>query len=374
MKKMKRKDIDVMFVTTTLSGGGAERVVSIWASELAERGYSVAIMLAGRVEKEYPLSPKVRVECVAPCYEDYKKLSSKDKYFRKRKIIKGNKPKYVISFLSQNRIWTFLCTLGIRCRTIETIRNSPWHEDIPGGVSGIITKLSFNKCYRIILQSSDQAPYFSRKIQNKAVIIPNPISEMYMDHYKNEFPKCPKIVIAAGRLAPQKNYFMMIDAFASVCAKKETNNVVLKIFGGETNSAYTGKLRSYIQKKGLNDKVLLMGRNSAIEDEYSKADIFLMSSDYEGMPNSLAEAMASKLVCISTDCKTGPRDLINDGVNGFLVPTGNSAEMAEKLIAAINLSVEQRKNIGEAARKKILTYCSKEKSVEKLAEVLNNEL
>ena len=367
MKKRK-----VLFSITTLHGGGAERVVSVWAGELAERGYDVTVMLAGHVDNEYPLSSTVKVRTVADRYSEYQQLSVVGKYRGKRKILKEEKPDYLISFLSQNRIWTYLTAWGINCKRIETIRNSPWHTDIPNrGIAGRITFRSFEKCYKLLLQSSDQGAFFSDDIQKKTVVIPNPISEIYEMHYKKTFPDNVTTLIAAGRLSEQKNYPLMIDAFARVIEQIETaNKPILKIFGAEDSPKYTEKLREYIKEKGIDKYAYLMGRSSHIEDEYANADVFLMSSDFEGMPNALAEAMASRLVCISTDCKTGPRDLIDHGQNGYLVPVGDAKAMAEAIQKVYNMSKQDRISIGDQARKKIMTYCSKENSITKLCVLL----
>ena len=361
----------VMLSITTLHGGGAERVVSVWASELAERGFSVTVMLAGRVENEYPISNAVSIKAVAPTYKEYQQLSAYQKYKGKRKIMKEVKPDYVISFLSQNRIWTYMCAWGINSKRIETIRNSPWHTDIPTGIAGKITDRCFNKCYRLLLQSSDQGLYFSEKIQKKSVVIPNPISEIYQSHYKKEFSNQVHTFIAAGRLTEQKNYHMMIDAFTLVyTSQKKQSDLCLKIFGGEDSPNYTEKLKTYIKEKGMEEHIYLMGRSSHIEEEYVKGDVFLMSSNFEGMPNALAEAMASRLVCISTDCKTGPRDLIDDKENGYLVPVGDVQAMADAIVQVLEMSREDRIRMSDRAREKIMTYCSKENSISKLCDLL----
>lgn len=361
----------VILAITKMTGGGAERVVSVWASELAEMGFEVYLLLAGRTDNEYPLSDAVHVLTVAPRYMDYQKLSGYKKYSLRRKLIKNARPDYIISFLSQNRIWTLLCAWGTHAKRIETMRISPWQASGQNGLIGILTKLSFKKCYRLILQSKDQAPYFSDQLRKKAVVVPNPISEIYQTHFKREFPDNVQTIIAAGRLSEQKNYILMVDAYALV-SEKLTDSIlpVLKIFGAEESPGYREKLKKYIKEKGLEDKILLMGRSSHIEEEYSKADIFLMSSNFEGMPNALAEAMASRLVCISTDCKTGPRDLICSGENGFLVPTNDCQAMANAIICAIKMPKEERIEFGDQARQHIMTYCSKENSIAKLIAIL----
>ena len=120
----------------------------------------------------------------------------------------------------------------------------------------------------------------------------------------------------------------------------------------------------------MSDKICLMGRSDCLYKLYADRDLYLMSSDFEGMPNALAEAMAIGLPCISTDCKTGPRDLIENGENGYLVEVGNADAMAEKIVEFFLLSDDEQKRIGENARKKIMDFCSEENSLSKLINLI----
>lgn len=372
---MSKGKMKVIFSITTLTGGGAERVVSVWANFLAQQGFDSRIMLCGRTENEYPVDDNVKILTVSNTYGDYEKLSAFKKFKKKRAILKSEDADYIISFLSQNRIWTYLCAFGLRAKRIETVRNSPWHTDMPSGLLGRLTKHIFRKSYRVILQSSDQAAYFGEKVRNKSEVIPNPVSPIYYESFKTEFADKVEVFIAAGRLTEQKNYFAMVEAFEK--AHLVYPEIILKIFGaedamGEGNGrTYADRLRSLIAEKGLSDSVFLMGRSSYIENEYKKADAFLISSNYEGMPNALGEAMASKLVCVSTDCKTGPRDLIDDSENGFLVSVGDTDAFANAIIKVCNMDMESRIKMGACAREKIMSYCSKENSVKRLAELLS---
>ena len=95
-----------------------------------------------------------------------------------------------------------------------------------------------------------------------------------------------------------------------------------------------------------------------------------MCSDFEGLPNALMEAMASGLICISTNCKTGPADLIDNGKNGFLIKVGDVNEMSKTMKEVLDMPLKIRQDISKNARNKILRHCSKENSVEKLMKIL----
>jgi glycosyltransferase involved in cell wall biosynthesis len=103
----------------------------------------------------------------------------------------------------------------------------------------------------------------------------------------------------------------MIKAFSKACEKNK--DIHLSIYGTGEDS-YIAKLKELIKEYDVQGKIELMGRTSNVSEVLKNADAFLMTSDYEGMPNALLEAMATGLVCISTDCRTGPKDMIDNGI------------------------------------------------------------
>ena len=174
-------------------------------------------------------------------------------------------------------------------------------------------------------------------------------------------------IVAAGRLDPQKNYPMMLRAFRRVADTYP--DATLRIFGTGSDG-YRAELETLIDSLGLTEQVKLMGRTPHMEEEYQKSDVFLMTSDYEGLPNALAEAMASRLLVISTDCKTGPRDFVEDGENGFLVPVGDEDALADRMLRLMEMGAKERRAMQDAAREKILDHCSEENSIERLCGLL----
>ena len=357
----------VTFAIGSLYGGGAERVVSVWASALAEKGYRVSILVYSRVDNEYPIHPNIEVCPIANSQKECNELSMLNRVKLFRKLLKDLKPNVVVSFLPAMQVYIYLASIGLKIPRIETIRINPW---MANSLSGFLKKLwlrCFRTCNALILQSKDQKSFFTKKIQKKSVVIPNPINSRYIENLKtNYYDKSHKIV-AAGRLSDQKNYKMMIDAVAKV--KLKFNDVSLDIYGlGEKEE----EIKQYLKDIGLEDTVHLMGRSNQLYNVYKDADLYLMSSDYEGMPNALAEAMAIGLPCISTDCKTGPRDLIDDGVNGYLVPCGDVDKLAEKIEKVFSMTSEEQKNLGQKAREKIMDFCSEENSLNKLIKLIEN--
>ena len=357
----------ILFAVSSLYGGGAERVVSVWASGLAKKGYKVSVLVYSRMENEYPIDNDVEVYTIANSQKECNDMSilTRLKLFRKK--LKEIKPDVVISFLSIIQIYIRLTSIGLHIPRIETVRNNPW--EIKKGLNKIYSKLwlnCFKGCNKLIVQSEDQKIFFDVKVQDKAVVIPNPINESYLQNCKTEYNANSHKIIAAGRLTPQKNYKMMIDAVK--IASQKYGDITLEIYGvGELYD----ELNIYIKAQGLSDKITLMGRSDSLYKLYTERDLYLMSSNYEGMPNALAEAMAIGLPCISTDCKTGPRDLIENGDNGYLVEVGDADAMAEKIMGFFSLADYEQKSIGENARKKIIDFCSEENSLSRLIRLID---
>lgn len=357
----------VMIAISSLTGGGAERVVSIWASQLAECGYDVSLLLYGREKNEYPIHENIKVSTIADNYKDYKNLGYFARLRRMRKIVKKVNPDVVINFLPRIQIWMMMATFGMRITKVETVRIS-LKEALEGKRA---LKFLLDRCYnrakKIIVQTDEQMEYFKKRNQKKCVVIPNPFFGRYNEVYKTKYSDKITNFIAAGRITEQKNYPLMIESFSK--ALKTNENLTLSIYG-KGDEDYVSKIQKLIEQTGYSDKIKLMGRTSDLPNKLIDADAFIMTSDYEGMPNALLEAMATGLPCVSTDCPTGPKDLIDDGINGFLVKVGDTDSVSSAIEKVAKLDKEQVVNIGKSAREKILDLCSEENSLKKLIDVI----
>jgi glycosyltransferase involved in cell wall biosynthesis len=357
----------ILFTIPHLYGGGAERVVSLWASQLAQtRRYDVHILVSGRVSDEYAVDENVTISSISPTYEDYEKLSLLTKLRRRRFLLKRINPDYVISFLPHIQIQTFLATIGLKTKRVETIRVSPWVIRL-GGINRALWNLCINTCHALILQTAEQGLFFSSRARKKSIVIPNPINDIYNHSFKCSQSELVRSFMAAGRITPQKNFTMMIRAFAKV--HRHNPNITLDIFGGVESHEYKVAIEDLIHSLGLENNVRLCGRSNNIHEEYIKHDAFLMSSDCEGMPNSLLEAMVCGMVCLSTNCKTGPKDMIEHGDSGFLVQVDNADEYANGIEHILQMSQAERQLMGERARKKIIAMCSPENTLKQLIRI-----
>lgn len=359
----------ILFTITTLFGGGAERVVSVWASELAELGYPVSLLIYGRSENEYPVSDKVKICTVAKSYAEYKSLNYIERLKRMHRIIKEEKADVTLNFLPRMQIWVMLASIGLKTYSIETVRISPWEVCKNSKMERKLWVHCFKKADAVIVQTPEQATYFSKKIQDKCIVIPNPISKEYEVKFKSVYPQNNTKFLASGRLTDQKNYPMMFKAFSE--AHADFPNITLSIYG-TGDDAYIEKLKALIIDLNAEDYIRLEGRTSRMADELVCRDAYIMASDYEGMPNALAEAMAAGLVCVSTNCKTGPSDLIDDGGNGFLVDVGDHVQMASKIKTIAGFDQGASEKMGKAAREKIMNFCNETNSRNRLIDLIEN--
>lgn len=353
-----------------LSHAGAERVAASWANYLARQGHDVFILVYAVTGNTYSLDPGVRVVPVEETREEFFQLAKHKQLLRIRKIIRKERPETIICFLPKMQIMMMLATLGIRVKRVETVRNNPWvDKDVVG--KRFLWNLCFCRSNAIIVQTKEQSTYFPKRLQKKCVVISNPISADFVKNRKAYGDEEIKKFVAVARINTQKNYPMMIRAFTKVAGQNPA--CTLDIYGAGSPEA-VGDLQELINRLGMEHNIYLRGWTRDISSLLTTYDAFLMSSDYEGMPNALLEAMASGLICLSTDCKTGPKDMIDSGKSGFLAKTGDEEFFAEGIMKITRLDMQQRIAMGAAAREKILALCSEENTLERLKQLIETEV
>ena len=343
---MQKSDYRICFVVPSLSSGGAERVVSVLSSELAEQGYPIEVIVYFRNDEEYPISDKVKLVCLSGGNEqNYKKIGFKEKIRKLRNIIKDFEPEYIIPFLPHVGVHVALATLGMKKKIIQTIRNAPEFSP-PSKLQRIMRNFLVRCSYKTLAQTEEQKAYFPKSVQNKIFILPNPIFGGFFNEERIKHNRIRKVV-SIGRLTEQKNFPLVIDAVVALRGKFP--DIELDIYGeGELRES----LEKYIRESKGEEFCRLKGRSNDILTVYKQSDVFVLSSDFEGMPNSLMEAMAAGVPCISTDCETGPRDLIKSGENGILTPIRSKEKMIEALEWMLN-NPEEASNMGIKARETV---------------------
>ena len=327
-------------VNATLSHGGAERVISIIANYLAAKKYDITIL----TWLDSPIFYKIENSVIVYSIEKECKSSN---LFKKmiwfRRYISKHKPDLLLSFLAIFNIVTLISLLGLGIKIIVCERNDPRYTPF-GKTRRLIRNLVYHLADGILTQTDNNKAYFSTLLQKKTKVIYNPIF-LNIDYIgKALLLPHDKTIISVARLEPQKNQLMLIDAFAEFEKMNPQYNMIIL---GEGN--YRNILEQRIRELGLSEKIYLPGVVYNVFDYLSKAQFFVLSSNFEGMPNTLLEAMCIGLPCISTKV-SGAIDLIEDGKNGFLVDIGDNHSMAIKMNKIAN-DIELQKSLGKTASK-----------------------
>jgi GalNAc-alpha-(1->4)-GalNAc-alpha-(1->3)-diNAcBac-PP-undecaprenol alpha-1,4-N-acetyl-D-galactosaminyltransferase len=337
-KHNKRK---ILFTIPTLQAGGAERVLTTLLNYWAKHDTIDIILLVqgSRSQIFYDLNPSIRL-IYGGCWSPYTKVFS---FFSTYWWIKKVKPDMVISFILWNNILTSFAAKLSRIPCIVAERTMP--QFIKNSFIEWVRRKTYLWAQRIIVQTERGRSMFDPKLANIATVVPNPI-----DIPKKLSLQQENQIVSAGRLAEEKQFENLIKAFSIL--HKNYPNWSLTIWGeGPERSS----LEHLIQQEGLEKSVLLPGATQQLFDEMAKASIFVLSSRFEGMPNALCEAMGLGLAVVATDCLTGPRELIDDGQDGFLVPVGDVDAMA-KVIETLITDESLRKAFGKKAATKMKHY------------------
>ena len=188
--------------------------------------------------------------------------------------------------------------------------------------------LSLELADACVFQTNDAKEYFSKRIQDKGTIIFNPINPELPERYTGIRRKA---IVAVGRLAKQKNFSLLIDAYAEVA--KIYPDYRLFIYG---EGPERQQLEKKVQDLGLQDKIIMPGFSRDIYNEMNNCTAYVSSSDYEGMSNSMLEALALGLPTICTDCPIGgAKTVIENGINGILTPVGEVQPLSDAMLKVI---------------------------------------
>lgn len=320
---MRKRRVDSMrkiaFHLNCLEQGGAERVVTNLANQFAKEGYQVIIATEWYGENEFQIDSKVRRVHVGLREGDEKKhrlvqFMLRVKYLRK--FLKEEKPDILIPFARKALYRGLMAAYFIKIPVLISIRTDPagHYEERSDKIQ---IPLLFPRADGCVFQTQGAREFFAPRLQDCSRIILNPIHDKYIGV---PMPKVrSKTVVQSGRLVDFKNQPMLIRAFVNVHAKHPDYD--LKIYGGDSFDGTKEILEGLIEEYHAQDYIHLMGASDSLETELTDATLFAFTSDWEGLPNALMEAMALGLPIVATDCPCGgPRTIMTDGVDGLLIP------------------------------------------------------
>ena len=324
----------ITFVTANLGSGGAERVISLLANEFCKKGHDVEIIFFRDRLIFYELDSRIKIVVIG---EECHSNAMWRKMLWLRKYVKESKPDVVIPFRVSVYTTVLFSLLGVSIPVISSERIDP---HIPDPFWNMLRKSLLPFTTHLVVQTNYIKSYYPRFIQKKTSVIYNPVREEVFSLPRtssltpNPSPKCEgsikseerlNRIISVARLDPQKNQKMMIRAFAKIADYFPDWQLV--IFG---EGPLRSSLELIVKSLQLEGRVLLPGSTEHVIDELRKSKIFCFSSDYEGLSNSMIEALCVGLPIVTTNV-SGTEDIIVDGENGFVVPINDEDAMVHSL-------------------------------------------
>lgn len=318
MKDEKRKK-KIAFYIGSLRKGGAERVFVNLADYFRREGYEVVMVTQYRGGEEYDLPDGV-VRILSDLNADEQSASRVLNFFRRlnklHAIWKEQRPDLALSCIGKNNFMTVVSAVGTGTKAVVSVVGEA-REEYPTKTMRMLANLLFPRAAGVVLQTERSRAFFHKKAVKRAAVLPNSLNP---DFIRPRFEgKREREIVSVGRMDGNKNHEMQIRAFAAL--PSEFSDYTLTIYGD-------GELRSYIEgltkQLGVADRVRLPGVVPDVAKRIERASLFLLTSYSEGVSNALIEALALGLPVIVTDVPSGgTEELIEDGVNGLMIPAGD---------------------------------------------------
>jgi len=331
----------ICFLTGTLNAfAGAERMTAVIANALAERGYRVFVLSLWDRASVFPLHPHVVHDALFESRPSFKRqyLSTVAGI---RRFVRQHGIDVLIEVDTMLTLFTLPATAGLNVRRIAW-EHCHFDEDLGRRSRRVARWLAarFDDAV-VVLTERDRRRWQQSAPDCSVHAIPNPLPF----HFPAQASSLDsQTVLAVGRLVPAKGFDILISAWSEVARKFPKWKLTI-IGDGEERTA----LEEQIYTHELGDSVSLPGTTSRVEEHYRSASVFCLSSRYEGFALVLVEAMSFGLPIVSTNCDTGPKELIDPNVNGLLVPTGSPTALATTLTTLLE-NETLRHDLGTRAR------------------------
>ena len=335
----------VVLFSLSLNNGGAERRASVFANYFASKNIPTSLVTMTRGEKEYTLGKNVNRISVFESYDSYLKHSRICRIKMLREVLKKEKPSLIIAFIPTFAFYACLATkLCKELKKVPVVYAVTLYQKKYKLKERVYNLASCVLSDKILLQCKEQTKN-NRLFKKKCVVSYNPIADSFKNIGERDYTYLH--VMSVGRFVKHKCFDKTIEAVVNV--HKIKPNISLDIYG---QGPLKDKWQRLIIEKEAESYIKLKGFSENIFEEYKNHNCFVLSSQFEGFPNALAEAMMAGLVCVSKACPTGPKEMIYNGQNGYLFNHRN--ELESVLISLIGDN-ETCKRIAKEARNKATT-------------------
>ena len=307
----------IMLVISNPSMGGAQKVamnLAEWINTNTDSAVHI-VALSNTQQKTYDMQKM-----------NFSVLNKGNIISQLKAKIKEQKPDIILSMGVPLSIYTVPACIGTGVKHIISERNDPAHF-AGKKIVKIVSRLFMKTASAFVFQTDDAQKFYGPKLAKRSRVIPNPLFNTEKMPEKPFDGERNKTIVSVGRLNSQKNQKLLIEAFAEVCEKYPDYKLVIWGEGAEKDA-----LKSMTDSLGVTDTVNLPGATGDVLNEIYKDSIFILPSDFEGMPNALMEAMALGLPCISTDCPCGgPKALIKNNENGILIGVNDKDALVKSI-------------------------------------------
>jgi len=326
-------------VISSLTSGGAERVLSELANHWVSKGHKVSfITFATSVAVPfYSLDSKINLIQLDQSQHTSSPLKRFLNSFKRilvlRKTLQQLTPDRIVSFVDITNITTLISSIGIKTPVVVSERIDPNFHKIPPFYAWLRLKV-YPLCSKLIVQTTNAATYFPKQFNQCIEIIPNPVSPPVIE--KKDYAQRITSIVSIGRLEQQKDHKTLIRSLSRLL--KTHPDLTLTIYG---EGRERKNLETLITSLALQDKIHLPGTTHNIQEALLNADLFVFPSHYEGFPNALCEAMAVGLPVIASNC-SGTTDILRDGIDGRLFPIGDVGALTKIALELLEDPVQSR--------------------------------
>jgi glycosyltransferase involved in cell wall biosynthesis len=328
----------VLLFIHSLHGGGAERVAADLSAHWAQAGCEVMIVTQASADGDvYALHPKVRRAVLNTAGEGGGLrgiLSNVRRVRALRRVIRAFRPDIVLGIMATASMLAVLASAGLGCKVIATEHAHPPSQAL-SGFWRFLRRFTYPRAARVVALTRDTAAWIETHVPgSRLAVIPNAVHWPLPqgEPWRDPMPRPGrKRLLAVGRLHAEKGFDRLVDAFERLAPVHPDWDLVILGEGGERSA-----LEAQVGRAGLRERIWLPGRVGNVGDWYASADLYVLTSRFEGLSNTLQESMASGLAAVCFDCDTGPREVVRNGVDGVLVrPNGDVPALCAALDAVM---------------------------------------
>lgn len=346
----------VLLFIHSLHGGGAERVAADLSAHWADMGREVMVVTQVSADGDvYTLHPAVRREVLHTA--DERGIWSNVRRVRAlRRMIKAFRPDIVLGMMTTASVLSVLASAGLSCRVIATEHTHPPSQTLSGFWQRL-RRLTYPRAARVVALTRGTAQWLARHVPGSHLaVIPNPVHWPLPSGEPVLAPRWGdgrKRLLAVGRLHADKGFDLLVQAYARLAPSHPNWDLVILGEGDERRA-----LEAQVRQAGLWDRVSLPGRAGNVGDWYRSADLYVLTSRFEGLSNTLLESMASGLAAVAFDCDTGPREIVREGVDGVLVRPNGDVDALCRALDAVMGDAAERQRMAEAATAVRERFCA----------------